>query len=203
MAQTPDGKIVDLIGLTFGKLTVMEYVGRTATKQPAWRAGCECGQSVIVLSRELVSTDTKSCGCLKKEILLARNRELATHWSSNTPEYRAWTGAKARCYNSSGKDYSRYGARGIRMCPQWLTSFDTFLADMGRRPSQQHSLDRINVNGNYSPENCRWSLPKEQALNRRSTKFFEGKCLADWAKELGITPTAVYKRVKTKGSVYG
>jgi hypothetical protein len=91
------------------------------------------------------------------------------HGDTHSPEYKSWSGLKDRCLNSAGKLFPYYGGRGISVCLRWLV-YENFLADMGRKPTAQHSLDRVNNDGNYEPENCRWATKKEQAMNRRPAR---------------------------------
>lgn len=117
-----------------------------------------------------------------------------THNDSYSPEYRAWYHMKARCYNMKNKGYKIYGGRGIKVCDRWLHSYENFLHDMGRRPSINHSIDRKDVDGNYSPENCRWATAKQQRENTRSIikVDFNGEqvCLKRWAEHNNVK----YKR---------
>ena len=117
----------------------------------------------------------------------------------NTSEYATWGNMKARCINERSKDYYLYGARGITVCDRWLNSFEDFILDMGMKPSEKHSIDRINVNGNYEPENCRWATVEEQANNRRNNHWilFNGqtKTITQWAKHLNISQASLYERL--------
>lgn len=119
--------------------------------------------------------------------------------NKKTTEYRIWSGMKYRCINTKNPSYHKYGGRGIMCCDRWLNSFEAFIEDMGMRPTMQHSLDRINNEGNYEPANCRWATLEEQANNKRDTLFFTDKkgvtkCLADWCKESVVK----YSVVKTR-----
>lgn len=120
------------------------------------------------------------------------------HGMSSSKEYRSWQGMKRRTTDPKNSSYNRYGARGITVCDRWLNSFDNFLEDMGERPDG-YEIDRIDNNGNYSPENCRWVTPKENRRNRRSSKFIEFngeiKNLSAWAEEYGIKYITVYQRL--------
>lgn len=118
---------------------------------------------------------------------------------SNHPEYRIWVSAKQRCYDPNCKPYKHYGGRGIRMHEEWRASYSAFLADVGRRPSDKHSLDRENNNGNYEPGNCRWVTVDTQSRNRRSNRLVEyggaTHTVTDWAQKLGIKRGTVFARL--------
>lgn len=160
-------ELVDLTGKRFGGLVVKSSTrvpcgGRMTT---AWFCRCDCGNTCTVMAKHLRSGATRSCGCLRSRP--SRNR---THGESmsgaNTREYRAWLHAKGRCHTPSDKAFRLYGARGIAVCERWRTSYENFLADMGRAPAGG-TLERINVDGNYEPGNCRWATRKEQSDNTR------------------------------------
>lgn len=123
----------------------------------------------------------------------------------DTPEYIAWLGMKARCLNPRADQFANYGGRGISVCDRWLGSFENFLADMGRRPSVKHSVDRINVNGPYEKHNCRWATLTEQCRNRRRNRLltFNGatRCLSEWSETLGISVQCIRGRLKAGWSL--
>jgi len=150
---------INLIGQRFGRLVALAYVGVSR-----WNCQCDCGAEKIVETHALHSGRTRSCGCLRIEMLVGRN---ATHGKAHVPEYKAWAGMIQRCYNPRQTAYQWYGARGVTVCDRWRTSFAEFLTDMGSRPSPAHSLDRIDNNGNYEPDNCRWATPRLQWENKR------------------------------------
>ena len=124
----------------------------------------------------------------------------------NTPEYNAYMSMKQRCYNVNHKKYGNYGARGIIICSNWLNNFNNFMIDMGKKPSLLHSLDRIDVNGNYEPNNCRWATDYEQRTNKQNTVLYEINGIklhmSGWAKKLKIDKGNFYKQINKYGFEY-
>lgn len=118
------------------------------------------------------------------------------HGLTDTPEYRVWTNMKTRCYNPRSIGFKDYGARGIRVCDSWRCSFSAFLRDMGKRPTNRHSIERLDTNRDYSPSNCVWATPLEQANNKRTTVRLDGKPLAEVARTAGIQRRTLYYRVR-------
>lgn len=169
------GKALDLSGLRFGRLLVQ---GRHPNNSPRgasmWTCLCDCGEMTITVGSKLTEQRVQSCGCLVKDTAqeLAKSLNL-THGHSRTPEYVAWINMKSRCSNPRTMGYEGYGGRGISVDPRWENSFENFLADMGQRPSPDHSLDRREVDGNYGPGNCRWATFDEQQNNKRNSVLFE------------------------------
>lgn len=154
---------MDYIGKTFGSLTVVEQIddfGKTWSKKGYTVLRCECtsGHECIERVSEVIHRKGTICCCFRKTSEQSRTSKL--------PEYGCWGAMKQRCLNPVCSHYQDYGGRGITVCQRWL-DFDNFLVDMGPRPSLQHSLDRIDVNGNYEPGNCRWATKSEQCKNRR------------------------------------
>ena len=172
-------KKLNLIGEKYGRLLVLEEgekeVRPSGRKYRTWVCQCECGEVIEAKTQDLRSGDTKSCGCLIKDKLTARNKENAIHNMRNTSEYRIWCRMKERCFNSNHKSYDRYGGRGITICDQWLNSFEQFYKDMGARPTPQHTIDRINPDEDYEPNNCRWATNEQQQQNRTNNKLDEQK----------------------------
>lgn len=189
--------LIDLTGKSFGRLTVIRrYFPKNLPEwkknQPQWLCSCVCGKSIVTDGRYLRDGDTKSCGCIEKEVLSNRNK---IHGLSNTDEYRIWRGMKNRCYNKKTYKYPDYGGRGIEVCKRWNDSFMNFVNDIGFRPTKNHSLDRIDVNGNYTPINCRWATSKQQSRNKRNNHWLEHNglkmILIDWAKLFNVNQASL------------
>jgi hypothetical protein len=165
-------KIVDLTGMNFGRLTVLERgPWRTEGKRrrATWLCRCRCGNEKLVRGGSLTSSLTQSCGCLHREVLISKWTR--THGLTNSPEYAAWQNLQAHCFCKTSHAFKYYGARGITVCEQWLGSFELFLADVGMRPSPKHRLIRKNTSGNFEPGNCEWSArastpPRDVATGR-------------------------------------
>ena len=163
-------RLIALVGQTFGRLTVLTR-SDSSNKWPYWSCQCTCGNTAIVAGRNLRDGITRSCGCLHKEMAADNCKKLnTTHGATGTPEHQTWIGMKIRCTYRGTNGYENYGGRGIRICSAWLNSFETFLADMGRKPTPYHTIDRIETNGDYEPGNCRWATRKEQRHNQRNTQ---------------------------------
>lgn len=148
------GALIDISGQRFSRLIVVK---RTNGK---WECKCDCGKTAYASGPNIRSGRQRSCGCLDSE------RKLI-HGKSNSTEYQSWKAMKNRCYRKSFKQYADYGGRGIRVCERWVNSFENFLADMGEKPSEKHTLDRIDINSDYEPSNCRWVDYSEQIINQR------------------------------------
>lgn len=184
-------KIQDMLGSIHGRLLVIADVDRLQKNRPRYLCRCECGTLVHADHYHLKSGHTSSCGCAKVERLVAMNK---THGRSRTPEYRSWTEARQRCMNPEHAAFHDYGARGIRVCKRW-DRFENFLEDMGLRPSPKHSLDRINVDGHYSPSNCRWATSTQQNSNKRKTRLVEFEnelvTITQLARKLGLPKSSL------------
>ena len=185
-------KRIDLKGKRFGRLIALSYTSKVCSdrKRVFWLCQCDCGQIKKIEGEALLRGLTQSCGCLKKELIRERSlKHGATINRKPSKEYRAWTSAKNRCYNSDNPKYPNYGKRGIVMCKKWKDDFSTFFKDMGKCPIG-YSLDRKNVHGNYDPKNCHWTTNKTQARHRTDNVYITYKrktmIQADWARELNI-----------------
>jgi len=182
-------------GQKFGKWTVTKFVGKTAAKHALlWECECMCGLKRLVVGSDLLRG--KSLGCRNCAHKFSTHGE-AKH-GRRSPEWLAWMAMKNRCYNSKNISYADYGNRGIKVCDRWRESYRNFLADMGRKPNKYFSIDRINVNGNYEPDNCRWVDAKQQSRNKRSNVMLTHngttQCLRDWSIELGVDYNLLHLR---------
>lgn len=189
----------DRAGVRYGMLVAIEPVKRKSKSgELIWKCRCNCGGVSEVLGGHLTSGHTVSCGCFLPISISARTR---THGESSpiTPEYRAWKHINNRCHNPKNKSYSNYGGRGIVVCKRWRDSYESFLKDMGRRPSPKLQVERINNNGNYEPGNCTWSTRKAQANNKRSNVYISHagvvKTLAQWSETIKVRYNIVRKRI--------
>ena len=186
---------IDLTGKQFGRLCVQSYAGLFKGKA-FWTCQCDCGKKACVSGQLLRAGKSTSCGCYRAEMMRQTKRK---HGMSRTPEWNTYSSMKSRCLNPSDPKFRNYGARGIQVCNRWLESFSNFYADMGPRPVG-YSLDRINVNGNYAPENCRWATASQQAQNKTTTINLtycgETKCLTQWAREYEVPLVTAYCRLQ-------
>lgn len=186
----------DLTGMTYNWLTVKAVASMNPVR---WLCECRCGKLTSVVTGKLTAGHTKSCGCYQKSHPPRRTHGDAKK-SGATSEYGIWQSMRNRCHLPTACAYKDYGARGIVVCDRWRHDYAAFLADMGRRPSSKHQLDRINNDGPYSPENCRWATAKVNTNNTRANVrvFWNGKTktVAEWADELGVPRRLIAARLR-------
>lgn len=187
-------KMKSLCGKKFGRWTVIGFCKKKKDHY-YWSCVCDCGKEGVVEHGLLKSGHSKSCGCYSAEVRLKHGQATKDNRSS---EYRTWSGMIQRCENSLTKEYKNYGARGIKICEEWRTSFETFFSDMGKKPSSKHTLDRFPDNdGNYEPSNCRWATWAQQRRNMRTNHWieFNGEKMvaADWAATLNVSANTVIR----------
>jgi hypothetical protein len=201
------GKIKDITGQKFGTLTALHITDKPQNikdRHTYWLCKCDCGKEIVCCGKHLRLGRINSCGCVKKERI--KNLNL-THGMTKHRLHIIWNGIKQRCLNTRSHAYKSYGARGITICPEWKNDFMSFYNwAINHNYSDDLTIDRINVNGNYEPSNCRWATNKEQINNKRQTIYIEynGKkqCLSYWADELGLESRLLYNRIhKLKWSV--
>lgn len=189
------GKFEDLSGQKFGLLTVKERVKNSSSGSVRWKCLCECGNYVVCLAYNLKDGHTRSCGCLHKK------GTRTTHGMRHTRLYGIWTDMKSRCDNPNMKRYFDYGGRGITICDEWHNSFESFRDwAMANGYRDDLSIDRVDVNGNYEPSNCRWIPREAQASNKRNnfllTMDGETKTISQWERITGIERRTIAKRKK-------
>lgn len=190
-------------GSRFGRLVLIEILpGRGAGLHRLGRWQCDCGVIKEVSVSRVKNGYAGSCGCLSVE---ARRTNGTTHGMRYSPEYRSWVAMIGRCHNHNHKDYPRWGARGITVCPEWRNSFEAFFAHIGPRPAGT-SVDRKDGTRGYEPGNVRWATPREQARNRRDFVIIKTPLgtmpLIDYAAHIGISKGAAHLRLK-RGKLEG
>lgn len=197
--------VKNLIGLRFGKLTVVKKC-ESKNRRSMWLCKCDCGNEVELSRNHLSTGNTKSCGCLRKEAIKKAISASTKHNGRHTRLYSVWITMKQRCYNENATDYENYGGRGIMVCPEWLNDFQAFYDwAMANGYAKNLSIERIDVNGNYEPTNCKWATMKEQSNNKRNNVFIlfngETKTISQLSQEYGVKYITLYNRIKRGWSI--
>ena len=182
-------------GQRFGRLVAIAPTTERRDRKVVWRFSCDCGEESLNIGTVVSRGDAKSCGCLLAESRSARR----IHGMSDTAAYRCWRNMRSRCENENVKSYADYGGRGITVCARWM-SFTAFIEDMGQPPSSDAQIDRIDNDGDYTPENCRWVSREQNASHKRNTHLVTafGRTLhaAAWSRETGIKYTTLLRRLR-------
>lgn len=192
------GRMNNITGKIFGRLTAIELIGASPKGHAVWLFACDCGVQKEIIASEVLKGSTKSCGCLRYE-----NSCMSKHGGVKTRLYNIWHGMKERCRNPINKDYKNYGGRGIQICDEWkeFIGFRDWALSNGY--SDNLSIDRINTNGNYEINNCRWATSMEQGRNKRHTVFHEingiKKPLIEWCEILNVKYTTAFERNRRSG----
>lgn len=194
------GKFIDLTGQRFGRLTVLNRApdfGSGRKRVTMWRCQCDCGKTIDVRAHALRNGHTRSCGCLVPE------SHVRTHGDSSSRLHRIWSAMKQRCKNPKSSAFDCYGGRGIRVCPEWDESYESFQVwAIANGYRDDLTIDRIDVNGNYCPENCRWVDMPTQSNNRRSSARLEyngeSHTIREWAEITGISDGTIRTRIYTR-----
>ena len=195
-------KSVFEIGDKYGRLTIQEYAGKAKNGSTLVKCVCDCGTEKIVRLCSLKKGEIRSCGCLAKELLIKRNKAIKyiTHGQSRTRLYTIWCDMKQRCLNKNQQMFKYYGERKISICDEWKNNFNSFYDwAMKNGYADDLTIDRIDVNGNYEPSNCRWATMQQQRRNTRKNVFVEindvEKVLIDWCSDYKIKYTTVLSRI--------
>lgn len=196
------GNAIDITGQKYGRLTVISLSHSDKRGERFWLCKCECGKEITASGYKLRSGNTKSCGCLQKEMRDAGLHK--THGMTNSKLYYTWENMKHRCQDPKNAMYKHYGGRGIKVCSEWADSFQDFKEwALTHRYREGLSIERIDVNGNYEPENCKWITLKEQYLNRTDshmvTAFGKTQTIREWADETGLKYDTIERRLNGYG----
>ena len=189
-------KAIDLTGQTFSQLTVICRAENDKRRGARWKCRCACGGFATIRAYNLRSGKTKSCGCMGRERLIERN---FVHGRTGSPEYATWKSIIKRCTNPNDISFKNYGERGIKVCEEWMNDFMAFFNYIGPKPTQKHSIERINNNRNYQPGNVKWATQKQQCNNKRNnhriTLNGQTMTITQWADFVGIPPKTLHNRI--------
>jgi hypothetical protein len=181
----------DLTGRKFHRWTVRAYLGKSY-----WLCLCECGAERRLFTGNLTSGKSRSCGCLRAEVVSKTSRR---HGLSKTAEYKVWAGIKRRCLNPNDASFPAYGGSGVTVCDRWASSFEAFLADVGSRPSASHTIERADNAKGYEPGNCRWASRTEQNRNKGNNRVVEfrgvRRTVSEWAALVGVGASTLQWRL--------
>lgn len=188
---------IELTGRIFGRWSVIGSSETIFGGKRAWDCKCSCGVVRAVRGSDLRMGKSISCGCHRLESVMKHGHLLG---AIKTSEYNSWVAMIQRCTNPTATEFAQYGGRGISVCDRWRKSFADFINDMGLKPSKGMSIDRIDVNGNYEPSNCRWATKREQGNNRRDNRVatYQGRTqtVLEWCRELGVSHELVRGRIR-------
>jgi len=192
--------VIDLTGMTYGRLTVVGYSHTNKSGKTFWKCKCECGKETVTSSDKLRRGVTRSCGCLRKELY---GKAQTTHGMTKTKLYVIWSNMRSRCMYRKNSMYHNYGGRGISLCEDWK-NFDSFRKWAEKNGYKEGlSIERIDVNGNYEPKNCTWIPKSKQLLNQRRshlvTAFGKTQTIKEWSDESGIKYDTIERRLNSYG----
>lgn len=198
--------MIDLNGMRFGRFTVITQIDRPRGRSGRWwLCKCDCGATRKNSTHSLMHGIVVSCGCKHREITRLIGFKNRRHGKTGSPAHNCWKRIRQCCLNPDCHKYHLYGGRGITVCDRWRDSFEAFYADMGDPPTAQHSIDRKDNNGPYSPGNCRWATRKEQANNTRLNHFLplnnQLKTISQWADVIGIHQDTLWARLHNGWSI--
>ena len=193
-------KVINITDKQFGRLTVTKYMGTDKHNNALWQCTCSCGNIIITRGATLRSGRTRSCGCLHKEAAKKLAKTNIKHSKSGTRLYRTWQSMKSRCYYQKNNRYKYYGARGIKVCDDWLHNFQAFYNWAMENGYQENlTIERICIDRNYEPSNCKWITKEAQQRNKRNNKMHtingEAHCLSEWCEILNLNYNTVQTRL--------
>ncbi|KKM72229.1 hypothetical protein LCGC14_1422620 [marine sediment metagenome] len=196
-------RLIDLTGQKFERLLVVKYAGKKKSGATLWLCVCDCSKEKIIIGSHLKNGNTKSCGCLQKEIASISHAKHGHKTRAKTSKtYQSWQSMIKRCVNPKNKDYLHYGGRGIKVCQRWRNSFENFLKDMHEAP-EGYQIDRIDNDGNYCKSNCRWVTSRINNRNKRNNHLItynnKTQCLIEWAEDYDIPYKTLFARINILG----